>query len=250
MAVTLGVVAQIAGDGWAVLAGLVFFVMGLAHGAGDENEGGIARIKLVHAAAYLVTGAAVAALFLFAPLAGLALFLALSAWHFARSDCAFDPLTRYAIAGLAVGGSALFRPGETAEVFAVIVSGEVPALVIRVLALLGVAGTGGAAWALVKGLRGFGHAVIALAATVLFNPVLAVGLIFLTAHAIPVQQRQIANYGRSTVWRAVALPTLIATLGALGIAALVWTGHLALSIAIALAFGMATPHMLTERLER
>ena len=211
MAVTLGVVAQIAGDGWAVLAGLVFFVMGLAHGAGDENEGGIARIKLVHGAAYLVTGAAVAALFLFAPLAGLALFLALSAWHFARSDCAFDPLTRY---------------------------------------LLGVAGTGAAAWALVKGLRGFGHAVIALAATVLFNPVLAVGLIFLTAHAIPVQQRQIANYGRSTVWRAVALPTLIATLGALGIAALVWTGHLALPIAIALAFGMATPHMLTERLER
>ena len=135
-------------------------------------------------------------------------------------------------------------------VFAVIVGGEVPALVMRVLALLGVAGTGAAAWALVKGLRGFGHAVIALAATVVFNPVLAVGLIFLTAHAIPVQQRQIANYGRSTVWRAVALPTLIATLGALGIAALVWTGHLALPIAIALAFGMATPHMLTERLER
>ena len=206
MAVTLGVVAQIAGDGWAVLAGLVFFVMGLAHGAGDENEGGIARIKLVHGAAYLVTGAAVAALFLFAPLAGLALFLALSAWHFARSDCAFDPLTRYAIAGLAVGGSALFRPGETGEVFAVIVGGDVPVLVIRVLALLGIAGTGAAAWALVRGLRGFGHAVIALAATVLFNPVLAVGLIFLTAHAIPVQQRQIANYGRGTVWRAVALP--------------------------------------------
>jgi len=249
-AVTLAVIAQIAGETWAMAAGLVFFVMGLAHGAGDENEGGIARIKLVHAAAYLVTGAAVAGLFLFAPLAGLALFLALSAWHFARSDCAFAPVTRYAIAGLAVGGSALFRPGETGDVFAVIVGVEVPTLVVRILALLGLAGTAAAGWALLKGLRGFGHAVIALAATVFFNPVLAVGLIFLTAHAIPVQQRQIANYGRRTVWRAVALPTLIATLGALLIAALVWAGILELPIAIALAFGMTTPHMLTERLER
>lgn len=250
VAVAIALVAQIAGEGWATGAGLVFFVMGLAHGAGDENEGGIARIALVHAGAYLLTGAAVAGLFLFAPLAGLALFLALSAWHFARSDCAFAPLTRYAIAGLAVGGSALFRPGETGEVFAVIVGGEVPPLVVRVLALLGLAGAGAAAWALVRGMRGFGHAVIALGAAVVLHPVLAVGLIFLTAHAVPVQQRQIATYGRGTVWRAVAVPTAIATFGALAIAALVWTGHLALPIAIALAFGMATPHMLTERLER
>ena len=249
-AVTLAVVAQVAGAAYAVAAGLVFFVMGLAHGAGDENEGGIARIKLVHAAAYLVTGAAVAGLFLFAPLAGLALFLALSAWHFGRSDCAFAPVTRYAIAGLAVGGSALFRPDATTDAFAVIVGADVPILIVRVLALLGVAGTGAALWAMVRGMRGFGHAVIALGATLAFDPVLAVGLIFLTAHAIPVQQRQIATYGKRTVWRAVALPTLIATTGALAIALLVWTGHLPLPLAIALAFGMATPHMLTERLER
>lgn len=36
---------------------------------------------------------------------------------------------------------------------------------------------------------------------------------------------------------------------AAAIALAVWSGWLALELAVALAFGMATPHMLTERLE-
>ena len=249
-AVALAIGAQLAGGIWPLAAGLVFFALGLAHGAGDEGQGGMARIALVHAGAYLLTGAAVAALFLAAPLAGLALFLALSAWHFARSDCAFAPVTRYAIAGLAVGGSALFRPDATDAIFATIIGESVPVNALRLLALLGLGGAACALYALLRGAKGFGHAVVALAATIAFDPVLAVGLIFLIAHAVPVQQRQIAAHGKAAVWRAVALPTAIALLGAAAIAAFVLTGHLALPIAIALAFGMATPHMLTEQLER
>ena len=248
--ILLAAVAQIAGGIWTTAAGLLFFILGFAHGAGDENDGAIARITIIHALAYLVAGAAVAGLFLAAPLAGLVLFLVLSAWHFARSDCALAPLTRYAIAGLAVGGSALFRQGETAAVFAFVTGADVPSAIIRILALLGGLGAISAGVALVRSDRGFGHAVVALAAAVLLHPVLAVGLIFLVAHAIPVQQRQLATYGRGAVVRAVAVPSIVATIGALLIAGMVMYGILAAPIAIALAFGMATPHMLTERLER
>ena len=249
-AILLAIAAQIAGPGLSTLAGLLFFVLGLAHGAGDENDGRIARITLIHAVAYLIAGAAVAGLFLMIPLAGLVLFLALSAWHFARSDCALASITRYAIAGLAVGGSALFRQAETLAIFEFLTGAAVPSSFVRILALLGGGGAVCAGVALIKSKRGFGHAIVALGATVFFHPVLAVGLIFLVAHAIPVQQRQIGAYGKAAVIRAVAIPSAIAIVGAALIAGLVASGILALPIAVALAFGMATPHMLTERLER
>ncbi|WP_279349365.1 Brp/Blh family beta-carotene 15,15'-dioxygenase [Erythrobacter litoralis] len=246
----MAITAQIAGPSWSTAAGLLFFVLGLAHGAGDENDGRIARITVTHAAAYLVAGTAVAGLFLVEPLSGLVLFLALSAWHFARSDCALAPITRYAIAGLAVGGSALFRQSETLSIFEFVTNDAVPSAFIRLLAVIGGGGAVCAAMALLKSRRGFGHAIVALTATVLLHPVLAVGLVFLVAHAVPVQQRQIAAYGRSAVIRAVAIPSAIATVGAAAIMGLVTSGLLALPYAVALAFGMATPHMLTERLER
>ncbi len=242
--------AQIAGTPWSVGVGLLFFLLGLAHGAGDENDGRIARITLIHAAAYLVAGTAVAGLLLVLPLAGLVLFLALSAWHFARSDVALAPITRYAIAGLAVGGSALFRQTETLAIFQFVTGDVVPSSFIRLLAVIGGGGTVCAAIALMKSKRGFGHAIVALATTVFLHPVLAVGLIFLVAHAIPVQQRQIAAYGKAAVIRAIAIPSVIATAGAALVAGLVATDVLALPVGVALAFGMATPHMLTERLER
>ena len=246
----LAALAQIVGGAWPTAAGLLFFVLGLAHGAGDENDGAIARITIIHALAYLVAGAAVAGLFLAAPLAGLVLFLALSAWHFARSDCALAAMTRYAIAGLAVGGSALFRQTETLAIFGYVTGADFPSSLIRILAVIGGAGAACAGVALVRSNRGFGHAIIALAAVALLHPVLAVGLIFLVAHAIPVQQRQLATYGRGVVVRAVAVPSIVATVGALLIGGMVLQGILAAPFAIALAFGMATPHMLTERLER
>ena len=249
-ALVLAILAQVAGEAWAIGAGLALFAAGLAHGAGDENDGVLRAYSPALVAAYVVVGAAIAALFVASPLAGLALFLVLSAWHFARSDIAMDPLSRYAIAALASGGSALFWHHTTEDVFGVIVGAPPPGLFTDLLLLVGVAGTGAAAWALIKGRAGSGHAVIAVLACAAFHPVLAVGLIFLTAHAIPIQQRQIARYGLGAVLRAVAWPTVIATVGAVAIAVAVLQGWLVLPLALAFAFGMATPHMLTERLER
>lgn len=248
--VALAVIAQFAGEDFAICLGLVLFVLGLSHGAGDEQDDTLASFTLVHAAAYVVIGAAVAGLFLVEPLGGLALFFALSAWHFSRSDCRFDQTTRIAIAGLAVGGSALFRANETAEVLSFVTGEDLPVNFLRFLALAGIGGTGFALYAFIKGRRGFGHAVVAGLSTAFLQPVLAVGLIYLIAHAMPVQERQIAAYGMHRVLRAVALPTAIATLGAVALAVAVFLGDLPTQIAVALAFGMATPHMLTERLER
>ena len=249
-AVACAAIAQLAGDVAAVWTGLVLFALGLSHGAGDEQDGSLRSFGLVHAAAYLVVGAAVAGLFLVAPLGGLVIFFALSAWHFSRSECHFDQLVRFAIAGLAIGGSALFRPAETAEVLGFVVGETVPRNVLRLLAVAGLAGAACALFAFIRGKRGFGHGIVATLATLLLHPVLAVGLVFLIAHAVPVQERQVATYGAKRVLRAVALPTLIATTGAAALALAVWLGAIPVPIGLALAFGMATPHMLTERLER
>lgn len=243
-------VAQLMGNQIAITLGLALFVAGLAHGAGDENDNAIRVFRPVHVFAYIVAGSAVAAIFLLAPTAGITLFLALSAWHFARSDSAMHQTVRLAIAGLAIGGSALFRLDETAAVFIAIAGGPVTPLLAGVAAMLGAAGVGAAVWALARARRGAAHAIVALLATAFLQPVLAVGVIFLTAHAIPVQQRQIRRYGSAAVWHAVAVPTVIASLGAAAIAYAVWAGLMALPLAAALAFGLATPHMLTERLER
>ncbi|NVD44964.1 Brp/Blh family beta-carotene 15,15'-dioxygenase [Qipengyuania atrilutea] len=249
-ALILAAIAQISGGIAPLVLGLVLFAAGLSHGAGDEQRGLMKRFGLIQAAAYLVVGAAVAGLFLAEPLAGLALFLALSAWHFARSDCAMGPLARGAIAALATGGSALFRPRETTEVFEAVIAHSVPGIFMDLVALAGIAGCVLVVISLVRNERGCGEALIALAATALLSPVLAVGLIFLVGHAIPIQRRQIAAYGQRTVWKAVALPTLIAFAGGAGLAVLTATCRLELELAAALAFGLATPHMLTERLER
>ena len=248
-AVLLAAVAQIAGDRFALWTGLIFFVAGLAHGAGDEQNGELRRIGLAHAIAYVLVGAAVAGLFFVQPLSGLAVFFVLSAWHFARSDCRLALATRYAIAGLAVGGSALLHPQATLQVLSGAIGADVPNYFIRAMAILGMAGAAFALWALIKTKSGFGHAIVAFCAVLLLHPVLAVGLIFLTAHAIPVQQRQIAHYGSQAVMGAVAIPTALAILGAAAIAVGAALEVLPTYIAVALAVGMATPHMLTERLE-
>ena len=249
-ALALATAAQLYSGMAPLVVGLALFAAGLAHGAGEEEDGTIRAFGAIHVAAYLLVGAAVAALFLAAPLAGLALFLALSAWHFAHSDGSFGPHARTAIAALAVGGSALLRPRGTRRVFELATGGEVPPEFVTLLGVAGAVGLALAALALWKNQRGCGEAAIAAGAVLLFDPVLAVGTIFLVGHAIPVQRRQIARYGARAVWRAVALPTLVATGGALALALAVTFGWLPLGIAVALAFGLATPHMLTERLER
>ena len=244
------VIAQFASVEAAIWLGLVFFLFGLAHGAGDEQDGDIGPIGLLHAAAYLIIGGAVAGLFLIVPLCGVALFFGLSAWHFFRSERRFAPYSRVAIAGLAVGGSALFRPDETTAVLSFVTGSTIPDLFSRVLAIVGATGASSGLIAVVKRSSGSGHAVVALLATAMLQPVLAVGLVFLIAHAIPVQERQINAYGAARVARAVALPTALASVGAIVIALAVTNGLIEPYLAVALAFGMATPHMLTERLER
>ncbi len=241
--------AQLAGTTAAILLGLACFVAGLAHGAAEETEGRIAAFGPVRALAYVAIGLAVAGLFLALPIAGLTLFLLLSLWHFARSECAMGPLARAAVGMLAIGGSALFRPSETTDVFAAIVGFAPPSVLVPVLSMAGVAGSVLVVAALVRRERGALLAASCLPAAILFHPVLAVGLVFLSAHALPVQAGQVARYGRHAVLRAALWPSLAAGAGALASIAAVSAGLVPMPLAAALAFGLATPHMLTERLE-
>ncbi|GMN13751.1 Brp/Blh family beta-carotene 15,15'-dioxygenase [Altererythrobacter sp. MTPC7] len=243
-------VAQIAGGAAPVVIGLCLFAAGLAHGAGDEQQDAIRPFGLLHAGAYVAVGLAFAGLFLAAPVAGLALFLALSAWHFARTECGFARSSRLAIASLATGGSVLFRPTETAAIFTGITGMVIPAPMLAILALVGAGGAALAGLAALRGDAGRLPALLALAATAVLHPVLAVGVIFLTGHALPVQKRQLARYGTDAVWRASAVPTLVALAGAAMLVAATTAGLLATAVAAALGIGLATPHMLTERLER
>ena len=245
----VGCAAQLAGEAVAIGCGLAMFVAGLAHGAGDENGGAMRAYTPLLVLAYIVTGLAIAALFLAAPIAGLALFLGLSAWHFARSDSGFGRLANLSVALLAVGGSALLRSDATVDVFATILGQTPPRLLIITLRIAGGAGVILGAWLALQRKRGGLAAGFAIMACALFHPILAVGSIFLGMHALPIQRRQIARYGLSRVLSAVAAPTVVATLGAVALAIAVWQDWLAMELAIAFAFGMATPHMLTERLE-
>ncbi|KLE32360.1 hypothetical protein AAW00_12985 [Aurantiacibacter luteus] len=242
------VAAQLAGGGAAIALGLAFFLAGTAHGAGDEQGGTIRPWNVIGAAGYVVAGLAVAALFVAAPLAGLTLFLLLSAWHFARSTGG-TRARQVAFALSAVGGSALWQTGRTEAIFAAVLGMPIPGVWMTGLAILGGAGLLLAAWALGKRWR---DPLLwsVLAATALLHPVLAVGFAFLAGHALPMQQAQVRRHGWRAVLAAQGPTTALAVLGAAAIAALVLTGHLALPLAAALAFGMATPHMLSERLER
>ena len=241
--------AEVSGDRFAIWTGLALFLAGLPHGAGDEQDGQLRRISLAHALCYLLVGGAVTGLFLILPIAGLSLFIGLTGWHFARSECGLSPINRYAIAGLAIGGSALFQPQATQNIFADVIAAQIPSIYVGILAISGLLGAGLALWAMVRRERGLGYSLLALGAVVLTHPVLAVGLIFLTAHAIPVQQRQAAAYGKGRVLSAVAIPTFLAVSGA---ALMIWgvtVDAITVTVAVALSVGMATPHMLTERLE-
>lgn len=240
--------AQLAGEGAAIALGLALFLAGTAHGAADEQGGTMGRWSPAGAAGYILAGLAVAALFVAAPLAGLTLFLLLSAWHFARSAPG-TPSRQLAFALSAVGGSALWQPVTTASIFAAALGVPVPDVWMNGLAVIGGAGLLLAAWAL--GARWRDPLLWAvLGSTAFLHPILAVGLIFLAGHALPIQVAQVRKHGWPEVLAAQGPTTALAVLGAAAIAGLVLTGHLALPFAAALAFGMATPHMLSERLER
>lgn len=240
--------AQALGDAAAIGTGLGCFLAGLAHGAGDENGGRIAPYRLYHALAYLLSGAALAALFLFAPLAGLSIFLLLSAWHVGRSERG-GAARDWAVAALLIGGSALFRPDATSEVFASLLGQPVPAAFMLALAAIGVAGCALVFVSLWRKDSGWPRAALCVPVALAFHPVLAAGIIFLNGHAMPVQCRQIAAYGWQATCNAVRWPLGLSLAGATVLAIVSLHGLVALPLVAALAFGLATPHMLTERIE-
>ena len=241
------VLAQAMDESAAIACGIVLFVLGFAHGAADEDGGAIAPLRLAQLPAYLAIGLAGVALFLASPLLALALFLLLSAWHFGTTRETGDVQTRIAVALLAIGGSALVQREETAGVFDAITGSGVPAVFMTGLAFLGAAGAVLAIYALIARKSGCIQAAGSLALVSLFHPVLAVGAIFLLAHALPVQRAQIARHGASNVRRAVRWATGGALLGTGALVAWVAISPAALPLAVALAMGMAIPHMLLDR---
>lgn len=248
LVLALAGVVQLLGTGPAILVGLACFFAGLSHGAGDENGGRIVPYRLHHAAGYLLSGLAVAALFLAAPLFALAVFLLLSAWHVGRSDGGWRARD-WAIGALLIGGSALFRPGSTSEIFSSLLGQAIPAPFVQALAAIGIAGCALAFLAAWRKERGWALAPASVLAALAFHPVLAAGVIFLIGHAAPVQTRQLSSYGWAQTWRAVRWPLGIAGAGSLLLAIGAMQGLVALPVIAALAFGLATPHMLAERLE-
>lgn len=242
------VIAQVAGDNAAIFMGLIFFIVGLAHGAGDEQCGELRPYSVIPALAYVVTGMAVAALMIASPLGGLTAFIMLSAWHFAHS-IHYTAAGKYGFALTAVGGSALWQSEATSAVFAGILGIPIPQLWTVALALAGLAGLVLAVYSLLHQ-NWDPSLIIAILATAALHPVLAVGLIFASGHAFPIQSQQIRRYGWLKVIKAEGPTTLLALMGTLGIAVLVHQNYVGLPLAAAFAVGMATPHMLAERLER
>ncbi len=248
LAVGAAVAGHLIGGTGATFVALALFAAGILHGAADEGRHDIVAFSVVHAGGYVAFAAAIAALYLASPLLGLAAFLAISGWHFAISPADFDRASRYAIAGCAIGGSALFHPAPTAEVFAAITGLAIPGAAMQPLAIVGAGGVALAGLAAARRANGMWQAILAVLAVILLEPVLAVALIFFVAHALPVQREQIADHGLDRVLKAIAPTGIPALAGAIALIALAWLGYVALPLAAAIAIGVATPHMLTERL--
>ena len=238
----LAAAVQLAGTGPAIALGLAFFIAGLPHGAADDNGRRIARWKPLGIAVYLLVAASLALFALAQPLAALAAFLLLSAWHFAAHEPGWHGL---AIGATAIGGSALWQGEATAQVFAAVTGAPVPGAVMLPLAMFGAAGVGLALGSIRRKPAG---ALVLLGAPALLHPVLAVGLIFFAIHAAPVLAGQLRDYGTTKVIRAAWPTALAAALGSGALIAAVMLGWVPLPLAAALAISLATPHMLLDRL--
>ena len=241
----VAIIAQLAGQGAAIWTGLALFLLGFAHGAAEEDSGTLRAPAPATIAFYIATGAAFAALYLVLPLVGLAAFLSLSCWHFARSDTGMPLAANASIALLAIGGSALFQPVAVGVVFSAMIGSAAPAWFFTVLA---VAGFTGCALALAS-LRATTVPLLAATACALLHPVLAVGTIFLAAHALPVQDGQARKQSWRDVVRAQAPATLAAMVGAALLLAVFLAGYMPLGWLVAAALGMALPHVLVDGLE-
>ena len=241
----VAIIAQVAGQSFPIWTGLALFLLGFAHGAAEEAGDTLRAPVPATIVLYLVSGAAFSALYLALPLVGLAAFLALSCWHFARSDTGLSPIANAAIALLSIGGTALLQPAATGAIFAVMTGAAAPHWFMLFLAIAGAAGV---LLALIS-VRTATTPLIAAAACALLHPVLAVGAIFLAAHALPVQAAQARPSGWRTVLRAQAPATLAALVGSVALSALYLAGNIPLGWLVAAALGMAIPHVLVDGLE-
>ena len=245
--VALGVCVETIDHRAGMALALTLFMAGIVHGAGEEGDGTIAPMPMLRAAFYVLASLAVAALYLAAPVAGLALFFGLSAWHFGR-ELDGSPLSGAGLGFVAIGGSALTRPAETQAVLSVLTGSPLSDPAIMGLGAIGLTG---AALAFVALGRCERHAVwpfLALLTVGVLPPVLAVATIFVALHAIPVHRRQARAYGWKASLKAAWPATAIAIIGATTIILGVAFDWLVLPVAAALAFGFASPHMVGERL--
>ncbi len=244
----IAALAQVLGEAASMIVAAAFFLAGLAHGTIVERGGALFATSIPEGIGYLAVSAAVAALWLAAPLLGLALFLALSAWHFAGEE-AGHPLATRAIALMAVGGSALFQPDATSMVFAEITGAAIPRLLLWGVAASGAVGVALALLAAIKRERSAVLGMVAVAAVALLSPVLAVAFVFFALHALPVTMRLSETYGVRRTIEASAPTTILAIAGLSAIALALSAGLLVPAIAAGMAVGLATPHMLIDRLE-
>ncbi|WP_234036244.1 Brp/Blh family beta-carotene 15,15'-dioxygenase [Porphyrobacter sp. YT40] len=224
----------------------MFFAAGLAHGAALEDGRTLAAYTIPEAVAYVALAIGFAGLFIALPFAGLVAFLALSAWHFAAAGRprGHHPQSAIALALVIIGGGALFWPDTTRDIFTRLTGAPIPSLFMTGLATLGAIGIVMAMAARLKHRRGSRAAIAAVLAGVLLHPVLAVGLSFLAFHALPETIRQLERFGPGPTFAAV-LPTLVlAAIGGMIVAGLVFGGVISLPVAAALAVGMTVPHML------
>ena len=120
---------------------------------------------------------------------------------------------------------------------------------MKIVATAGIVGVIAGMSAILLARRGWALVALSLFAVAIFDPVLAVGCLFFIAHALPLQKRQIRRYGIKNVLRSAGWFTLVAAIGGIVGCWAVVQGLLELPLAVAIALGMATPHMLTEQLE-
>ncbi|TCD02050.1 hypothetical protein EYB45_10230 [Erythrobacteraceae bacterium CFH 75059] len=227
----------------AVGAGLALFLAGLPHGAFAPDGVSLLR-DARHGVRYAGVGIIAGTTVLLAPVMVLALFLLLSGWHFAADGAGQPWVRRLAIAGLAIGGSALLRPTETAAVFAALCGAPVPGVLVTVLAAAGAAAV---LLALAALRRAPGDAALwaMLAAPALLHPVLATGVVFVLGHAGPVSARLLEKTPHP--WRIVAAVGAASALVAAGLVVAVPQANVPLPFLAAAGVGLILPHLLPLR---
>lgn len=244
-ALLLCIAASMASPTLAAFLALMLVLAGTPHGGGDVSNGSLRPPDASFAARYLLQAVAVGALFLAAPVAGLLVFLLLSAWHFA-CEMQGDVFVRTGHGLLPIGGGALFQGGATAGIFAAITDAAVPPTMMVGLAAAGAIGC--AAWVVAIARRSIPafDAVVVVAAFASLPPVLAVAFYFGFVHGPAATGRMIDAHGLATTRRALTATGIAGILSVTGLTIAWWAGLLPVGLVAAILVGFAVPHMLAD----